>query len=600
MNRILSLKSQFHHRLKAMLGRGKSNNLRMPIRAKITLPYFLLSVLMAVSASILVTNIVFDTVEERFRNQLREVGQLSSELMVNEEDRLLEIFRLLANSDGVPEVLLQNNPEELRILSFGQVVNGQIDAVEFLDPAGNPVLSMRHNVNSTVEDYAFSAGGDSHPYLEMDFVYKVLANQEDPLGDKFSGVARTEWGDYFYVSGPVYDAQDDFAGVLLLGTRLDSLTNSIRTKALGQITVYEFDGQTIASTFPSQPDALPQDLAQEVIRDQQLEKSKTRVIENQRDLTISNLAYTEVLLAWEVRGDVDVGILGAALSKNFFVDPNPYTRQQIIAVVAAAFLLVILIGIYLASLITRPLANLVLASEVVAGGNLDVHVDLRTNDELTILAKSFNQMVASLNESRLEILDAYDSALEGWTKALELRDKETEGHTQRVTEMTVAIAREFGFSGAELDNVRRGALLHDIGKMGVPDHILHKPAALSDDEWVIMKKHPLYAYEMLRQIRFLQAATDIPRYHHEHWDGGGYPYGLSGDEIPLASRIFSVVDCWDALTNDRPYRAKVSDEEALRIIEHSAGKLYDPEVTRAFRTFIEKSKAVSVASLVQN
>ena len=139
-----------------------------------------------------------------------------------------------------------------------------------------------------------------------------------------------------------------------------------------------------------------------------------------------------------------------------------------------------------------------------AGGNLDVHVDLRTNDELTILAKSFNQMVASLNESRLEILDAYDSALEGWTKALELRDKETEGHTQRVTEMTVAIAREFGFSGTELDNIRRGALLHDIGKMGVPDHILHKPAALSDEEWVIMKKHPLYAYEMLKQIRFIR------------------------------------------------------------------------------------------------
>jgi putative nucleotidyltransferase with HDIG domain len=599
MNKLQNLKSQVHSWLQALLSRGKPNKLRMPIRTKITLPYFLLSVLMAVSASILVTNIVFDTVEERFRNQLREVGQLSSELMVNEEDRLLEVFRLLANTDGIPEALLQYDPEEIRVLSFGQVVNSQIDTVEFLDPAGNPVLSMRHNENSNVEDYAFSAGGDNHPYLEMDFVNKVLANQEDPLGDKFSGIARTEWGDYFYVSGPVYDSQDDFTGVLLLGTRLDNLTNSIRTKALGQITVYEFDGQPIASTFPSQPDTLPQDLAQEVIRDQQLEKSKIRAIENQRDLTVSNLAYTEVLLAWEARGDVDIGILGAALSKNFFIDPNQYTRSQIIVVVAAAFLLVILIGIYLASLITRPLANLVHASEVVAGGNLDVHVDLRTNDELTILAKSFNQMVASLNESRLEILDAYDSALEGWTKALELRDKETEGHTQRVTDMTVAIAGEFGFSGAELDNIRRGALLHDIGKMGVPDYILHKPGGLSDEEWVIMKKHPLYAYEMLKQIRFLQAATDIPRYHHEHWDGGGYPYGLSGEEIPLASRIFSVVDCWDALINDRPYRAKVSDEEALRIIEHSAGRLYDPEVVRAFRNFIEESKAVSVVSPVQ-
>ena len=577
--------------LKRLIRSGfEPSQIKLPIRVKITLPYFLLSVLLAISAAILVTNIVFDTVEERFRNQLGEVGQLSSELMVNEEDRLLEVFRLLANTEGIPDALFENKPDELRLLSFGQVVNGQVDAVEFLDPAGNPVLSMRHNSNSTIEDYNFSAGGDSQPYLEWDFVKKVLENQEDPLGDKYAGFGQAKWGNLFYVSGPVYDANDHFSGVLLLGTTLENLTNSIRTKALGQITVYEFDGQPISSTFPSPPEPLQPELALEVIQNQEAGRSKTRSIENQRDLTISNISYTEVLLAWEVRGDADLGIMGAALSKNFFVNPTQVTRLKMILIVAAAFLLIILIGVNLANLITRPLKNLVRASEQVASGNLDVHVDLKTNDELTILAKSFNQMVASLNESRMEILDAYDSALDGWTKALELRDKETEGHTQRVTEMTVALAIEFGFTGIELDNIRRGALLHDIGKMGIPDHILHKPDKLSDDEWIIMKKHPVYAYEMLKEIRFLQFATDIPRYHHEHWNGKGYPQGLRQEEIPLPARIFAVVDCWDALTNDRPYRAKLPDEEALRIIEDSTGKIYDPDVVKAFQTFIKKSQ----------
>jgi putative nucleotidyltransferase with HDIG domain len=196
-------------------------------------------------------------------------------------------------------------------------------------------------------------------------------------------------------------------------------------------------------------------------------------------------------------------------------------------------------------------------------------------------------MVTSLNQSRADILEAYDSALDGWTKALELRDKETEGHTQRVTEMTVAVAKEFDFNDDELLYIRWGAMLHDIGKMGIPDQILHKPGKLSDDEWLIMKKHPLYAYNMLKEIRFLDLATDIPRYHHEHWNGKGYPYGLQGEDIPLPARIFAVVDCWDALTNDRPYRKKSLPEEALRIIQSSAGKLYDPNIVEFFQKFIE-------------
>ncbi len=187
-----------------------------------------------------------------------------------------------------------------------------------------------------------------------------------------------------------------------------------------------------------------------------------------------------------------------------------------------------------------------------------------------------------LQRSNIELILTYDSTLEGWAKALDMRDKETEGHSQRVTDMTVKIARAMGVSESELVHVRRGALLHDIGKMGIPDNILLKPDKLTEEEWEIMRKHPVYAYEMLLPIAFLRPALDIPYYHHEKWDGTGYPHGLKGKQIPLSANIFAVVDVWDALRSDRPYRPAWSAEKALEYIRNEAGKSFDSEVVEIF------------------
>jgi len=164
--------------------------------------------------------------------------------------------------------------------------------------------------------------------------------------------------------------------------------------------------------------------------------------------------------------------------------------------------------------------------------------------------------------------------------ALDLRDKETEGHTQRVTDMTIPLCRVFGLTETELVQVRRGALLHDIGKMGVPDNILLKPGPLTEEEWTMMRKHPTFAFEMLSPIHYLRPALDIPRYHHEKWDGSGYPQGLKGEQIPLVARIFAVVDVWDALTSDRPYRPAWPKERAREHIRSLAGSHFDPETVK--------------------
>jgi putative nucleotidyltransferase with HDIG domain len=206
----------------------------------------------------------------------------------------------------------------------------------------------------------------------------------------------------------------------------------------------------------------------------------------------------------------------------------------------------------------------------------------RTSGENARLYREARGLYTDLQQSNAELGLAYDTTLEGWSRTLELRDKETEGHTQRVTEMTVRLARALGFDAEALAHVRRGALLHDIGKMGIPDSVLLKPGALTPDEWAIMRLHPVYAYELLRPIAFLRPALDIPYCHHEKWDGSGYPRGLRGTEIPLAARIFAVVDVWDALRSERPYRAAWPEERVRAHIASLAGTHFEPRIVEAF------------------
>lgn len=181
-----------------------------------------------------------------------------------------------------------------------------------------------------------------------------------------------------------------------------------------------------------------------------------------------------------------------------------------------------------------------------------------------------------------DLTQAYEATLEGLAHALELRDRETEGHTRRVVSRTLELARRMNVGDKKLEDIRRGALLHDIGKMGIPDSILLKPGKLNDEEWAVMRQHPVYALNMLKQINFLQPALTIPYYHHEKWDGSGYPLGLKGNDIPLEARIFAIVDVWDALTNDRPYRPAWTETQALDYINEQRGKHFDPDVVEAF------------------
>ena len=190
--------------------------------------------------------------------------------------------------------------------------------------------------------------------------------------------------------------------------------------------------------------------------------------------------------------------------------------------------------------------------------------------------------IRRIYRSKAKVRRAYEDTLEAWARALEYRDRETEGHSRRVTELSVALSRVLGVDGEELTSIRWGSLLHDVGKLAIPDSVLLKPGPLSPEERALMELHPVYAREMLSRIPFLHSVMAIPYHHHERWDGTGYPEGLAGEDIPLAARIFSVVDQWEALSSDRPYRKAWSRERIVTYLEENAGRIFDPEIVETF------------------
>ncbi len=205
-----------------------------------------------------------------------------------------------------------------------------------------------------------------------------------------------------------------------------------------------------------------------------------------------------------------------------------------------------------------------------------------------VMALENVELFSAMEKANDELSEAYDATIQGWSLALELRDKETKGHSERVTSMTQKLTQALDVPLDQWEHWRRGVLLHDIGKMGIPDRILLKPGPLSEDEWLVMRQHPQFAYQLLHKIPYLQPALDIPYLHHEKWNGGGYPLGLKGDQIPLPARLFAIVDVWDALTHERPYRPPWPSEKATNFIRVQSGIQFDPYIVNAFFSVLDQ------------
>lgn len=547
------------------------------IRTKLTIPYIVLALLIAIVGGSIVTQVLVGSLEERFTNQMIESRKLASESMVREEDRMLGTLRLLSHTQGMADAILLEDKQKVLDLIYPVTFNAGEDAVLVLDSHGEVLTTILKSAETG--KYLFPQISDD--LTRYPFVSKVMSRVVDPKGDKYSGLTIADWGNYFFVTGPVTNQDGKLTGIILIGISLKSLLDKIREESLSQVTIYDTKFNPVISTFaefPSQPL-----IDTSIVLKNQDHQSVTR------DFSFSNIAYAELLGAWEARDGEDMGILGTALPKTFLVRTSNITKINITIMFVLAIIMAMLLGLFLSNLITRPLLQLERAASDVAKGNRDIRVSTKGGDEIADLAQSFNKMVSSLGRSEKDLISAYEKTIEGWSKALELRDEETQGHTQRVTELTIKLARLMGIDEEKIIDIRRGALLHDIGKIGVPDGILLKPGPLNKEERKIIEKHPVFAREMLKKIEFLYTAMDIPSFHHERWDGKGYPTGLVGQEIPIAARIFAVIDVWDALTSDRPYRKAMAYEKAFALIENDSGTHFDPEVVAVFSKMIEKS-----------
>lgn len=543
----------------------------VPILAQITVPYILLAIALAVGGTYLVTQVVVDSVEERFTNQLIETGILADENIVREERDLLEALRLVSNIQGVDSAVLQNDAQALQALIVPVAYNSNLEALVILRTGGGVVTSLQLNPANQI----YETLEPTVRYSELSFVTLVLQGAEDELGDKFGGFAGTNAGNFFFVAGPIKDASGQLVGAALVGRSVQALATLIRQQTLAQVSFYSLDGVPLSSTLvESQTIEFPQ--VQEILA-RQAEGSY------RREFNDSSIPYNELLSPLEVRAGEDIGLMGVALPTTILAQTGQVTRGNTIILLLAGLLFVVVVGTVVAGRITGPIRDLRDAAQKVAGGNLQIKVRRRGADEVGSLTQSFNKMVDSLNQSKRDLVDAYDKTIEGWARAMDLRDHETEGHSRRVSDLSTALAASMGIQGTELEHMRRGALLHDIGKIAIPDGILLKKGKLTADEIKQMQQHPIFAKQFMDQIEYLKPALEIPYSHHEKWDGTGYPLGLKGVRIPFSARVFAIVDVWDAITSDRPYREAMGFKEAMAYIESESNQHFDPDVVAAFK-----------------
>ncbi len=544
----------------------------IPLLVQITVPYLLLALAVSAGATYIATSLILESVEERFTNQLIASAVQVQESLVRKEEDLLTDLRLLGNIQGVAAAVETGDAEALQLLLLPVALNDGVEYLTVLSPSGRVLLSVEQ-VAGGYANVEAPAG-----LMRQPLVTNVLAGVVDASGDKFTAVLEYSGGAVLSLSGPISQGSE-VAGVLLVGRRVESLAGALREESLAQVSFYRLDGQVLASTLA---EVRPLTNVQaEVVLSNQTSGSLILPLED------ASISYSEIHTVWTVRSQAE-GIVGVSLATNFLLQATQLTRNNALLLTTGSAVLVMLVGLWVAGRITEPISRLKAAAQLAAAGNLNVSVPAQGRDEIGVLAESFNHMLDSLNESKQELLDAYEKTIEGWARATDLRDHETEGHSRRVAELTVALARKMGIGEEALVDIRRGALLHDIGKIAVPDSILLKAGRLTNEQLAIMRKHPERAREFIQQIGFLKPALTIPYCHHERWDGTGYPRGLKGTQIPLEARIFAVVDVWDALISDRPYREAMAPESAMAYIVEQSGRHFDPSVVAAFQKLMSR------------
>jgi len=540
--------------------------MRLPIRYKIILPFAVLLVFVGVIGSGVATARLTDAAAAKFDADLLHSSLLANQSVAQIEAARLADLRLATDTVGVPEALAANDIDGLtRLLTpiAGNVTTASIQ-LRVLDVQGREVLRIQGSRDRSGP----VAVSNPSEFASEPAVVKVLAGEPDPVaGDRRVFLSGQPSQPLLYWTGAVRTSSQRIVGAVLVGQSLAEIAKGIDRSAF-----YDRSGTLLATALASPP------IATDAVRSAVTAQTTVRPT---IDESHPGHAYWALFSTWTMRGS-QFGYLAVQANADSLLSVVNQVRLILTLVFTAAALLTLLVGTATASRLTRPIEGLVRSMRVVSAGNLQHRASITSKDEIGYLAQAFNEMTASLEEKTAALEETTFASMEALARAIDARDPSTFGHSARVAAVSIEIADEMQLPVKERESLRRAALLHDIGKIGVEDRVLRKPGPLNDAEMDEMREHSRIGHDMLEGLRFLRPSLPGILYHHERWDGAGYPAGLSGTAIPLLVRIITVADVFDALTSDRPYRHELSFEAAAAAIRHDAGMKFDPDVVSAF------------------
>ncbi|HXN00977.1 MAG TPA: HD domain-containing phosphohydrolase [Candidatus Dormibacteraeota bacterium] len=532
----------------------------LPIRYKIIVPFTVLLVFVGVIGSAVATARLTDEAAAELNANLLHSSLLANQSVAQIEAARLAELRLATDTVGVPESLAAGDVAGLAALLTPIAVNIPTASVQLrvLDLGGREVF----RIHSTGAGGAQVDVTEGSVFAAEPTVLKVLGTIS---GDRLLFLSSQGGQPVLYWVGSVRTSGGRIVGAVLVGQALAQIAAGIQDSVF-----YDLSGARLASALTSPP----------VVSDavvKRLSPQNTVPVNH----TEGGHTYSALFSTWTMRG-IQFGFLAVQLKADALVSAAAQLRLILTLVFTGAALLTLLVGTVTASLLTRPIDLLVRSMRAVSAGDLQHRARVASRDEIGYLARTFNEMTASLEEKTAALEETTFASMEALARAIDARDSSTFGHSARVAAISLEIADEMHLPIKDREALRRGALLHDIGKIGVEDRVLRKTGPLSAAEADDMREHPRIGHDMLKGLRFLQPSLPGVLYHHERWDGTGYPTGLRGTAIPLAVRILSVADVFDALTSDRPYRQGLSSDAVIAAIRAESGLQFDPDVVTSF------------------
>ena len=532
----------------------------LPIRYKIIVPFTVLLVFVGVIGSAVATARLTDEAAAELNANLLHSSLLANQSVAQIEAARLAELRLATDTVGVPESLAAGDVAGLAALLTPIAVNIPTASVQLrvLNLGGREVF----RIHSTGAGGAQVDVTEGSVFAAEPTVLKVLGTIS---GDRLLFLSSQGGQPVLYWVGSVRTSGGRIVGAVLVGQALAQIAAGIQDSVF-----YDLSGARLASALTSPP----------VVSDavvKRLSPQNTVPVNH----TEGGHTYSALFSTWTMRG-IQFGFLAVQLKADALVSAAAQLRLILTLVFTGAALLTLLVGTVTASLLTRPIDLLVRSMRAVSAGDLQHRARVASRDEIGYLARTFNEMTASLEEKTAALEETTFASMEALARAIDARDSSTFGHSARVAAISLEIADEMHLPIKDREALRRGALLHDIGKIGVEDKVLRKTGPLSAAEADDMREHPRIGHDMLKGLRFLQPSLPGVLYHHERWDGTGYPTGLRGTAIPLAVRILSVADVFDALTSDRPYRQGLSSDAVIAAIRAESGLQFDPDVVTSF------------------